>query len=104
MLAFSCIFIGYLFIDLSSSTIKKIAQRVALEAATRFSSKTARVRRYLNFFLEDTREGLDMHDVTKIQATKLNSSDVNFCNDHCDKIEVPDPLAVEDLISSKLNN
>ena len=30
--------------------------------------------------------------------------DVNFCKDHRDKIEVPDPLAVEDLISSKLNN
>ena len=30
--------------------------------------------------------------------------DVNFCRDHRDKIEVPDPLAVEDLISSKLNN
>ena len=32
------------------------------------------------------------------------SLDVNFCNDHRDKIEVPDPLAVKDLISSKLNN
>ena len=30
--------------------------------------------------------------------------DVNFCKDHRGKIEVPDPLAVEDLISSKLNN
>ena len=30
--------------------------------------------------------------------------DVNFCKDHRDKIEVPDPLAVEDLINSKLNN
>ena len=30
--------------------------------------------------------------------------DVNICKDHRDKIEVPDPLAVEDLISSKLNN
>ena len=29
---------------------------------------------------------------------------VNFCKDHRDKIEVPDPLAVEDLISSKLCN
>ena len=29
---------------------------------------------------------------------------VNFCKDHRNKIEVPDPLAVEDLISSKLNN
>ena len=32
------------------------------------------------------------------------SLDVNFCKDHRDKIEVPDALAVEDLISSKLNN
>ena len=32
------------------------------------------------------------------------SLDVNFCKDHRDIIEVPDPLAVEDLISSKLNN
>ena len=28
----------------------------------------------------------------------------NFCKDHCDKIELPDPLVVEDLISDKLNN
>ena len=27
-----------------------------------------------------------------------------FCKDHRHKIEVPDPLAVEDLISDKLNN
>ena len=32
------------------------------------------------------------------------STDVNFCKDHRVKIEVPDPLAVGDLISSKLNN
>ena len=32
-------------------------------------------------------------------------NDINFCKDHCDnKIEVLDPLAVEDLISCKLNN
>ena len=30
--------------------------------------------------------------------------DVNFCEDHRDKTEVSDPLAVEDLISYKLNN
>jgi len=28
----------------------------------------------------------------------------NFCKDHRDKTEVPDPLVVEDLISYKLNN
>ena len=28
----------------------------------------------------------------------------NFCKDHRDKIEVPDPLVVEDLISDNLNN
>ena len=28
----------------------------------------------------------------------------NFCKDHRDKIEVPDPVVVEDLISDKLNN
>ena len=33
--AFSLISIGYLFIDLSSSTIEEVAWRVALEAATR---------------------------------------------------------------------
>ena len=27
----------------------------------------------------------------------------NFCKDYRDKIEVPDPLVVEDLISDKLN-
>ena len=30
--------------------------------------------------------------------------DVNFCKDHRDKTEVPDPLAVENLISYKLNS
>ena len=35
---------------------------------------------------------------------QLLSLDVNFCKDHRDKIKVPDPLAVEDLISSKLKN
>ena len=28
----------------------------------------------------------------------------DFCKDHRDKTEVPDPLAIEDLISCKLNN
>ena len=37
-------------------------------------------------------------------SKQLVSLDVNFCKDHRDKIEVPDPLAIEDLISSKLNN
>ena len=32
------------------------------------------------------------------------SGDVNFCKEHRNKIEVPDPLAVEDLISSKVYN
>ena len=32
------------------------------------------------------------------------SIDVNFCKDHHDKIEVPDPLTVEDLISGKLDS
>ena len=32
------------------------------------------------------------------------SLDLNIYKDHRDKIEVPDPLAVEDLISCKLNN
>ena len=31
-------------------------------------------------------------------------SDVNFCKDHRDKTEVPDLLAVEDLISHNFNN
>ena len=33
-----------------------------------------------------------------------NIKDVNFCKGHRDKTEVPDPLAVEDLISHKFNN
>ena len=37
----------------------------------------------------------------KIKTLILRS---NFCKDHRDKIEVPDPLVVEDLISDKLNN
>ena len=28
---------------------------------------------------------------------------IQFCKDHGDKIELPDPLGVEDLISYKLN-
>ena len=32
------------------------------------------------------------------------SLDVNFCKNHRNKIEVPDPLAVKDLISNKLKN
>ena len=28
----------------------------------------------------------------------------NFCKDHRDKTEVPDPLIVEDLISYNMNN
>ena len=40
----------------------------------------------------------------EIPERLIISLDVNFCKDHRDKIEVPDPLAVEDLISSKLNN
>ena len=40
-----------------------------------------------------------MHAASLIWFTGLN-----FCKDHRDKIEVPDPLGVEDLISYKLNN
>ena len=29
---------------------------------------------------------------------------LNFCKDHRDKTEAPEPLAVDDLISYKLNN
>ena len=42
--------------------------------------------------------------VSPISTTMLNTLDVNFCKDHRNKIEVPDPLTVENLISSKLNN
>ena len=34
----------------------------------------------------------------------LTSLDINFGKDHRDKTEVPEPLALEDLISCKLNN
>ena len=33
-----------------------------------------------------------------------NIKDVNFCKGHRDKTEVPDPVAVEDLISHNFNN
>ena len=36
---------------------------------------------------------------SNILAVQEFVSDINFCNDHCDKTEVPDPLAVEDLFS-----
>ena len=39
-----------------------------------------------------------------LPTTMIVSLDVNFCKDHRGKIEVPDPIVVEDLISSKLNN
>ena len=35
---------------------------------------------------------------------RLQSRSSNFCKDHRDKIEVPDHLVVEDLISDNLNN
>ena len=44
------------------------------------------------------------------EATLLSSATiginrvVNFCKDHPDKTELPDPLAVEDLITYKLIN
>ena len=46
------------------------------------------------------------HDILSWDRYQFNliSLDVSFCRDHRDKIEVPDPLAVEDLISYKLNN
>ena len=46
-------------------------------------------------FLEDIFLG-------KIRCLRLRRSD--FCKDRRDKIEVPDPLVVEDLLSDKLNN
>ena len=33
---------------------------------------------------------------------QINQIHLNLCKDHRDKTEVPDPLAVEDLISYKL--
>ena len=42
--------------------------------------------------------------VKHIKELNLRLTFINFCKDHRDKIEVPDPLAVEGLISSKLNN
>ena len=42
--------------------------------------------------------------VDKTIPTREKLLYVNFCKDHRNKIEVPDPLAVEDLISSKFNN
>ena len=37
-------------------------------------------------------------------ATEESFRRSNFCKDHRDKIEVPDPLVVEDLISDNLND
>ena len=59
------------------------------------------------------RVSVEISHLTKYDAFRRNRNlvmdleiclDVNFCKDHRNKIEVPDPLAVEDLISSKLNN
>ena len=46
--AFSFTSIGYLFIDLSSSVIEKIASRVALEVATR---KVFKIKEFADTFL-----------------------------------------------------
>ena len=39
----------------------------------------------------------------KTAGVKMYFRRSNFCKDHRDKIEVPDPLVVEDLISDNLN-
>ena len=38
----------------------------------------------------------------RVNLSRVSRS--NFCKDHRDKTEVPNPLVVEDLISDKLNN
>ena len=40
----------------------------------------------------------------KMDNVQLHFKCSNFCKDHRDKIEVPDPLVLEDLISDNLNN
>ena len=40
----------------------------------------------------------------KLKLQCSSSVDINFCKEHRDKTEVPDPLAVEDLIRCKFNN
>ena len=42
--------------------------------------------------------------MTSPATSQVGQLDVNFCKDHRNKVEVLDSLAVEDLISSKLNN
>ena len=54
--------------------------------------------------IQPEREKLKTVFGAPIEGVTASSYDVNFCKGHRDKIEVPDPLAVEDLISSKLNN
>ena len=39
-----------------------------------------------------------------MHKTPALKNNVNFCKDHRDKTEVADPLAVEDLITYKLND
>ena len=41
---------------------------------------------------------------TRISRNRVSNWDFNFCKDRSNKLEVPDPLSVEHLISYKLNN
>ena len=47
---------------------------------------------------------MNLKDVLNVNQENFNFRRSNFCKDHRDKIEVPDPLVVEDLISDNLNN
>ena len=66
-----------------------------------FKEKCALIQRkqyQISAFVSKASEPCQNIDISNV------SSVVNICKDHRDKIEVPDPLAVEDLISCKLNN
>ena len=54
-------------------------------------------------YLQTPIQNVAFRNCSGVMRTENICLHVNFCKDHRDKIEVPDRLAVEDLITSKLN-
>ena len=66
--------IGYLFIDLSSSTIEKFAQRVALGAVTR---KVLKIKEFTHTLLFLIYQGIKKHTGRKAGAMTTSCSSTN---------------------------
>ena len=64
----------------------------------RYAKALAKIQATATFPMEDMRRNV------VINGLPHSFRRSNFCKDHRDKIEVPHPLVVEDLISVNLNN